>query len=531
MTDKSTSELTQTNTAPSGIWSSAIPVLILMLVGLLAIFYETVWSMVSIWYRSETFAHGFIILPITLWLIWEKRKVLSTLHPVPEYRVLVLLSGAGFLWLLGYLVSALVIQQLALVSLIIFSIWVVLGNRITWLISFPLAYLFFAVPMGEDLVPHLMEVTATATVFLIKMTGVPVFREGLYFSLPSGNWSVVEACSGVRYLIASVTLGALYAYLTYSAVSKRVIFIIVSAIVPIIANTLRAYMIVMLGHMSDMKIATGVDHLIYGWLFFGLVMLILFAIGARWRDDSKSFVDGTEGEGHISNQKPFSSRSNLLASVAILSAVSVWPLLGYAMTHRSVDYSTATVTLPSALGEWRGDNDPVSDWQPRFLGTTHSTLISYRLGDNAVDLSVGVYGKQEEGKELINSKNALMGIDEDPAWRISEHKKINIEHSGSTLPVDQYLIKGKDHSYQVLSWYRIGDYHTSSRYQGKLLEAYYRLTFGRQDSARVVMVIPHNPDMTQLQLPDQKFFDLLIPALGKELDLFASTPLANRKEQ
>jgi exosortase A len=530
MTDKSTSDLTQANTASPGIWSSFFPVLILMLVGLLAIFYETVWSMVSIWYRSETFAHGFIILPITLWLIWEKRKVLSTLHPIPEYRVLVLLSGAGFLWLLGYLVSALVIQQLALVSLIIFSVWMVLGNRITWLISFPLAYLFFAVPMGEDLVPHLMELTATATVFLIKITGVPVFREGLYFSLPSGNWSVVEACSGVRYLIASITLGALYAYLTYSAVSKRVIFIIVSAIVPIIANTLRAYMIVMLGHMSDMKIATGVDHLIYGWLFFGLVMLILFAIGARWRDDSKSFVDRMDGDEYGSSQKPFNRGSNLLASVAILSAVSMWPLLGYAMTHRSVDYSASTVTLPSALGEWRGNNNPVSDWQPRFLGATHSTLISYRLGDNAIDVSVGVYGKQEEGKELINSKNALLGIDEDPAWRISEHKKILIEYEGNSLSADQFFIKGKDHSYQVLSWYRIGDYHTSSRYQGKLLEAYYRLTFGRQDSSRVVMVIPHNPDIAQLSLPDEKFFGLLIPALGKELDLFAAAPLANRKE-
>lgn len=530
MTDNITQRVSGNNPPRAHSWAVALPLLGLMLAAILAIFHETAWSMVSIWYRSETFAHGFIIIPITLWLVWEKRRLLSTLSAVPEYRVLILLAGAGFLWLLGYLVSALVVQQLALVALVIFSIWTLLGNKISWIISFPLAYLFFAVPMGEDLVPSLMEITATATVYLIKLTGVPVFREGLYFSLPSGNWSVVEACSGVRYLIASVTLGALYAYLTYSTLSKRVIFIIVSAIVPIIANSLRAYMIVMLGHISDMKIATGVDHLIYGWLFFGLVMLILFWIGAKWRDDSKSFVDGTDEDGPASAGKLFSSGSVLRVMVAILSVVSLWPLFGYAMTHRSVDYTTTTVTLPSTLGEWRGQKNPVSDWQPRFLGAAHTALTSYHLGDNVVDLSVGVYGKQEEGKELINSKNALLGIDEDPAWRISEHKKIRIEYAGGTLPVDQFLIKGKDHSYQVLSWYRIGDYHTASRYQGKLLEAYYRLTFGRQDSARVVMVISHNPDMAQLSLPDQKLFGLLIPALGKELDLLAAAPLANRKE-
>jgi hypothetical protein len=56
-------------------------------------------------------------------------------------------------------------------------------------------------------------------------------------------------------------------------------------VVPIVANWLRAYMIVMIGHTSGMELATGVDHLIYGWLFFGLVMFIMFWIGSYWRED------------------------------------------------------------------------------------------------------------------------------------------------------------------------------------------------------------------------------------------------------
>jgi exosortase len=69
----------------------------------------------------------------------------------------------------------------------------------------------------------------------------------------------VEACSGVRYLISSVTLGCLYAYLTYQSTKKRLLFIAVSIVVPIIANGLRAYMIVMIGHLSGMELATGGD--------------------------------------------------------------------------------------------------------------------------------------------------------------------------------------------------------------------------------------------------------------------------------
>jgi exosortase/archaeosortase family protein len=88
----------------------------------------------------------------------------------------------------------------------------------------------------------------------------------------------------VRYLIASLALGTLYAYLTYASIWRRLTFIACSAIVPIFANGLRAYIIVMLGHLSDMKLAAGVDHLIYGWVFFGIVIFIMFWIGGYFSD-------------------------------------------------------------------------------------------------------------------------------------------------------------------------------------------------------------------------------------------------------
>ena len=124
-------------------------------------------------------------------------------------------------------------------------------------------------PFGEFLLPVLMEYTANFTVTALRLSGIPVYREGLQFVIPSGSWSVVEACSGVRYLIASFMIGTLFAYLNYRSTRRRLVFMGVSIVVPILANWLRAYMIVMLGHLSGNTIAVGVDHLIYGWLFFG----------------------------------------------------------------------------------------------------------------------------------------------------------------------------------------------------------------------------------------------------------------------
>ena len=105
------------------------------------------------------------------------------------------------------------VPQFSLVFLVIFSIITILGWQAAKTIAFPLIFLLFAVPFGEFTQPKLMEWTAKFTVVGLRLTGVPVYSEGQHIIIPSGTWSVVEACSGVRYLIASVTVGTVFAYL------------------------------------------------------------------------------------------------------------------------------------------------------------------------------------------------------------------------------------------------------------------------------------------------------------------------------
>src|SRR5687768_10320658 len=266
---------------------------VLLALGVIAViliaYYETTWSMVSIWSRSDTFAHGFLIFPFSAYLIWGQRKHLGTLFARPNPKVLFVLAILGFSWLLGTLASVQVFAQFMVIAMISAAVWAILGNQIACALAFPLAYLLLAVPFGDAFIPPLINFTADFTVTALQLTGIPVYREGNFFTIPSGNWSVVEACSGLRYLIASFTLGTLYAYLTYRSFTRRLIFIALSLIVPILANGIRAYLIVMTGHLSDMQLAVGIDHLIYGWVFFGFVMLVLFWIGSFWREDENRF--------------------------------------------------------------------------------------------------------------------------------------------------------------------------------------------------------------------------------------------------
>ncbi len=274
---------------------AAVLLTLTAIAGILIVYHETTASMISIWMRSETFAHGFLIFPFSAYLIWGQRKRLSKVFFQPSPLALLVLASLGFSWLLATLASVQVFKQFLLIAMIPAAVWAILGRRMVWALAFPLAYLVLAVPFGEALIPPLIDFTADFTVKALQLTGIPVYREGSFFSIPSGNWSVVEACSGIRYLIASFTLGTLYAYLTYHSLKRRLIFIALSLIVPIVANGIRAYMIVMTGHLSDMQLAVGVDHLIYGWVFFGFVMLLLFWIGSFWREDDNTYANDSAG--------------------------------------------------------------------------------------------------------------------------------------------------------------------------------------------------------------------------------------------
>ena len=81
--------------------------------------------------------------------------------------------------------------------------------------------------------PRLMDWTADFTVAALRLTGVPVYREGVHFVIPTGQWSVIEACSGIKFLIASVMAGSLYAWLMYRSPGRRIAFIAASIVVPL----------------------------------------------------------------------------------------------------------------------------------------------------------------------------------------------------------------------------------------------------------------------------------------------------------
>ena len=174
--------------------SSIFRLLLLCFVSWAGLFYFSIESAVAIWYRSETFAHCFIILPICIYLIKLRWRRLNEAEVKPNYRVLLFLLPLLGIWLFGNLAKLLVIEQGAAFLMLPFIIWAVMGNAVARILAFTMAFWMFSVPVGEFLVPHLQELTADITVWALQLTGIPVYRDGLYIAVPGGLFEVAVAC-------------------------------------------------------------------------------------------------------------------------------------------------------------------------------------------------------------------------------------------------------------------------------------------------------------------------------------------------
>ncbi|MDN5752165.1 MAG: EpsI family protein, partial [Nitrosospira sp.] len=369
------------------------------------------------------------------------------------------------------------------------------------------------------LIPPLIDFTADFTVMALQLTGIPVYREGTFFTIPSGNWSVVEACSGLRYLIASFTLGTLYAYLTYRSLKRRLAFIALAVIVPIVANGIRAYLIVMTGHLSDMRLAVGVDHLVYGWIFFGFVMLLLFWIGSFWREDDHnddSAVAGVQPERGLSPDSRTSLKSVVFTAGAVLAIALVWPAYAAYLESMFSRNTEPEIRFPGVAEKWEISPGAVSDWTPKYVGAAAQLQQQYRNGERSVDVYINYYRNQQQGAELINSANVLVP-ETASHWRIVGEDKRSISTGSRQETISQNQLHSPSARLLIWRWYWLGEENTASHYLAKMLLAKNKLLGRGDDGAEVIIATRYEETPDEAVPVLQGFVGDMMPAITEGL--------------
>lgn len=463
--------------------SGFLAVALTIAVGLLWVigwYWTTALEMAGIWWRSDTYAHGLVVLPIFAWLVWRARERIQALRPEPIAWLALPAALGGFLWLLGGLVSVAAAQHFALVVMMCSILAGALGWKLSRILLFPILFLFFGVPIGDFMLPTLMHYTAEFTVWALRLSGVPVYQEGLHFVVPNGRWSVVEACSGVRYLIASLMVGSLYAYLNYSSLRRRLVFMLVAIVLPIFANWLRAYMIVMLGYLSGNTIAVGVDHILYGWVFFGVIIFLLFWIGSRWHENSP-------GPAPDAGAPVRAGVGNVRALVVLALAVVPYPYVLHALDAPSDDFQV-TLTLPTPEVGWEARDEAATAYRPSYVGARAEAFAHFAQTTDSmpVDLLVAWYYGQRDGSEMLSWGNGP--VPQRPRGIDVLRREVRLASNGTAV-VQSFMTNPAG---RMLVWhvYRLDGRTLHQDGEVKIRLAIKRL-FGRDDeSAAIVLMTP-----------------------------------------
>jgi exosortase len=242
-------------------------------------------AMVAHWRIDPDYSHGFLIVPLALYFAYER------LYELEAAPIRGSWWGAGLLWVglgllaIGQLGSLLTPLRASFVFTVMGFVLLLLGWAVFRILLFPMAFLLLMVPLPEALVNvvafPLQLVAASWAVSWLQALGLPVLLEGNIIHLPEGDLFVAEACSGLRSLMALLTLGVVFAHFFRRGHRFQQVFLVLSTIpIAIFVNAIRVALTGWLAHSWSFDVAGGFIHDFQGLITFSVAFVLLLGEAA-----------------------------------------------------------------------------------------------------------------------------------------------------------------------------------------------------------------------------------------------------------
>lgn len=524
-----------------------------MIVGVgavVALVYADTFASLAAGWSYQDYSHGMLVFPISAYLLWRIRAPLATVDLKPWPLGIAVMAALVLVWLVSTAVSVQAGEHLTAVLLIPAAIATCLGLPVVRCALFPLLFLAAAVPMGDALIPRLMEITADVSAWLLRAAGVPVFRAGQFLSLPGGDFEVAEVCSGLRSLVAGTTISLVFAYLNFRSNTRRALFVAVAAASLIAVNALRAFIVMYVASATDLRWLSGKDHIYFGWVLFGILIGVLFWCGTRFSDarDDDSAAHRTAPTSRAGNATPLAlilglvmlaitaqpfrrdignvwwvlpvgalllwtvsrlvstpatqasgreaaqDQRRMNAASAIVLALALAVLIGGPVAlSRAADASgvESALVLPPARG--CGAAEPWSGgWRPRWESPDFDVVGSYRCAGEVVNVSVAGYRSSSQGRELVGEGNRPFP----PDWRqfISEDAARFTTARGDTV-VNELRVDGGSQRSLIWYWYVLGERTAADPVAVKVSQVLELLTGGRTGGSVFWLETPLAPSV------------------------------------
>jgi len=257
--------------------------LIIALAAGFIIAYFPVWkNLVTTWYNNDQYSHGFFILPVCLYILWQKKEILTKVPFSPSRWGMALVIFSLLIYLFAHFAE---IATIASLSLVLFLTGVVIyfyGFLMFKHLFFPLFLLLFMIPVPSQIFSSLtipLQIfVSKSSVFIGSFLCIPIYREGNVIHLPEQTLQVVQACSGLRSLISLLTLSVVFGYLTLKSNILRSILFISGIPIAIIVNVVRVLLMALAFYYFNYDLTKGTIHTVFGMIIF-VFALIIVAIG------------------------------------------------------------------------------------------------------------------------------------------------------------------------------------------------------------------------------------------------------------
>lgn len=495
--------------------------LLSLLVATLLLYGATASGLFRLWTSPDTvtYGHGLLLLAIALFLGYRNwRRADPATHFHPSIVGLVLLSSLSVLWFLAGLGSVQVVQQVVLVALPVGIAWAAFGYAAARRLFLPVLLVLCAVPVWEILNQgQLQELNAFFVSKLVALSGVSIYREGILLTVPAGSFLVAENCSGMRQLMVAIPIGLLYAWMNGFGPLLSTLYTAVAAVVAVLVNIVRVYIIVMAGQMTGMQhYFVTTDHITLGWALFGIGMLALIFLSNRLLPPRKGAIAGGGGSSPVEDARlPASGAPSLQLKGAVFAVIGLaaGPALTGWYAGDADQAVTARLELPARMGAWEAAAHD-DDYRPRVQGEDAAFEVKYRHPNgNQVSLHVYYFHRQDQGREAVSTFNR---VDDGQRWRATGRAAWHRLGDQGLLISAQELSGPGGRKKLVWHWYEAARGSTADRNMAKLYGVLGRLT-GRPDAAMIVLSTDIEPREADAERSMTKFTEVLLPQLKPAL--------------
>ncbi|MEW6380232.1 MAG: VPLPA-CTERM-specific exosortase XrtD [bacterium] len=442
---------------------------LLVTIAFFACYLPTLKGLWSIWLQEGDYSYALLIPFITGYLLWEKREKLAT-TPIstwwPGGVLFVLFFLAGIYGVLGSSPSAV---RMAL-PCVILSIALFCTGRVMFRnLAFPLSLFFFMVPlptMFHSLVGvHLKRVSTMLGVLILRIFSIPVFVEGNIIDLGSTKLEVVDACSGLRYILPLLTIGVLFAYFFEKNTLKRIPLVAITVPVAIIVNGIRIGLTGILADKWGPEVAQGFFHGFSGWIvfMFALVVLVVFhrILKVFFHRPAKIEVPSPVTEDNSRSTEEHNgntpgSKCSLLPAVLTAALLSIGAMLGFAAAALPrLAIRNGLSSFPLSIQEWHGRMDYIEPEIEEKSGAEDSFSGTYRSPEgNIVSLYLGYRGSPfTENENFFHSPDVCLPSS---GWKVlasSIHTITDVPQFGS-IAVRKMLIEKMNERCLVYYWFQ-----------------------------------------------------------------------------